>query len=569
MEAHDEWADGDRDGGVYLMATWYVRPDTSHSGTRNGTSYATAWGGWSSIVWGGAGVTAGDTLYVCGAHAYSAKVEIGAHAGTTTNRTTIRGDYEPDPGSLTFATGSNRWLENGRANTIIRNLTIRGGSTHCIFATAAATLSDYVGNTFISDNNNAALSFWASNGQNHADVLVEGNTFRCVGTGLAGGKAPTIEWFMSEAAGVSTLTRFKIRKNFFDRCNTAGSAFSVMQLRVDPVASTSCSITDLEIEGNTFRNCRGVCIRLRDDHTGDTYDRFKGVKIRNNAFYDCSETNTAGTGGCISVGSFGPSTTFGWGRNEVTGNRGYRIGGAAGGINCFYGSYYIANNYFEDLSTTTIDACAILVDYGCRDVLIMNNRWRNLPGKAGVFNSGAGIMVLNSTNIRCFGNVGQNMRIGLFIGSATGGIPNGQSAKLHNNTMFECTVYGIYMHADADRANVSMYNNTFQGTGHTVYNNSASAWSLEDYNNFDGFASGTYQHTLGANDKSESMTPYVRPDGSLKVPNTATIATVGTDNPLATSGTYVPGVTLANGRLRPGYTCIGAYMAVVPRAARA
>jgi len=34
------------------MATWYVRPNTSHSGSRNGTSYATAWGGWTEIVWG-------------------------------------------------------------------------------------------------------------------------------------------------------------------------------------------------------------------------------------------------------------------------------------------------------------------------------------------------------------------------------------------------------------------------------------------------------------------------------------------------------------------------------------
>lgn len=545
------------------MATWYVRPDTSHSGTRNGTSYATAWGGWSSIVWGGAGVVAGDTLYVCGAHAYSSGISIGAHGGTTTNRVTIRGDYTPDPGSITF-TGT-VFLTNGRANTILRGLTLTAGGSHCLFITDVATLSDYIENTFVSDAANSAFSIYGINGEDHVDVLIEGNTFRCTGRGLAAGKAATIEWFAAASGGVSTLTRFKIRNNVFENCNTAGTAVSVMQLRVDNAASTSCAITDLEVDGNVFRNYKGVAIRLRDDHTGDTYDRFKGVKVRNNTFFDGGEATTPGWGGCISIGSFGPSTTVGWGRNELTGNKGYRQVGAAGGINCFYGSYYIANNYFEDLSTNTIDGNAILVDLQCRDVLVFNNRWRNLTGKAGVVNSGVGVMVLNATNVRVFGNVGHAMKVGIHIGDDG----TGQSAKLHNNTMWGVTDYAIYMHADADRANVSMYNNTFQGTGHTVYNNSASAWSLEDYNNFDGFASGTYQHTLGSNDETQSMSAYVRDDGSLIVPNTATIATVGTDNPLATSGTYVPGVTLANGRLRPGYTCIGAYMAVVPRAARA
>jgi hypothetical protein len=544
------------------MAIWYVRPDTSHSGTRNGTSYATAWGGWTEIVWGGSGVAAGDTLYVCGAHTFSAGQSVGAHGGTTTNRTTIRGDFPADPGSILCV--GNVFLTQGRANTILRNLTFTAGTSHALFVTSAATLSDYIQNTFNSTAANSVFSLYGDNGQNHADVLIQGNTFRCSGAGLAAGKAATIEWFMSAAGGTSTLTRVKIKDNLFENCNTAGTAVSVMQLRVDNAASTSSSIVDLEVDGNIFRTYKGVAIRLRDDHTGDTYDRFKGVKVRNNQFYDGGEATTPGWGGCISIGSFGPSTTVGFGLNELSGNVGYRQIGAAGGINCFYGSYYIADNYFDDFATNTIDGNAILVDLQCRDVLVLNNRWRNLRGKAGVVNSGVGIMVLNATNIRVFGNVGYDMKVGIHIGDDG----TGQSAKVHNNTLWGCTDYAIYMHANADRSNVSMYNNTFQGTGYSVYNNSASAWSLENYNNFDGFASGTYQHTLGANDKTESMNDYVRPDGSLKVPSTATLATLGTDNPLALSGTYVSGVTLANGRQRPGFVPIGAYMAVLPRTAR-
>lgn len=545
------------------MATWYVRPDTSHSGTRNGTSYATAWGGWTEIVWGGSGVAAGDTLYVCGAHTFSAGRSVGAHGGTTTNRTTIRGDFPSDPGSITCS--GSVFLTNGRANTIIRNLTFTAGTSHAIFVTGAATLCDYIENTFNSTAAQPAFSFYSLNGENHVDVKVLGNTFRCAGnSGLAVGKAAALEWFVSNASALSTLTRVTISGNLFENCNIASPQGSVMQLRVDPAASTSSTIVDLIVEDNVFRTFKGIGLRLRDDHTGSTLGRFTGLRCRRNKFYDGSETSFPGWGGAMSIGSFGQSTTQGWGRNEITDNEVYRQQGAAGGINAFYGSYYIARNYFDDLETTTIDACAILIDFGCADVLVHNNTYRNLKGKAGVVNSGVGVMVLDSTNVRVFGNVGYNVRAGIHVGDKG----PGQSAVIHNNTTFGCIDYGIYMHADADRANVSMYNNTFQGTGYSVYNNSASAWSLENYNNFDGFASGTYQHTLGANDKTESMNDYVRPDGSLKVPSTATLATLGTDNPLALSGTYVSGVTLANGRLRPGYAPIGAYMAVLPRTAR-
>src|SRR5688500_10002169 len=98
------------------MATWYVRPDTSHSATRDGTSFATAWGGWSSIIWGGAGITAGDTLYVCGTHSAGAILGVGAHGATSSSRVTIRGDYAGDPGSIIFTTG-NFYLNVNRSYT--------------------------------------------------------------------------------------------------------------------------------------------------------------------------------------------------------------------------------------------------------------------------------------------------------------------------------------------------------------------------------------------------------------------------------------------------------------------
>lgn len=56
--------------------------------------------------------------------------------------------------------------------------------------------------------------------------------------------------------------------------------------------------------------------------------------------------------------------------------------------------------------------------------------------------------------------------------------------------------------------------------------------------------------------------------GELIVPSTATESSLATDNPLALAGTYVQGVHLQNGRMRPGFCPVGAYQAVLPKAIR-
>ena len=77
------------------------------------------------------------------------------------------------------------------------------------------------------------------------------------------------------------------------------------------------------------------------------------------------------------------------------------------------------------------------------------------------------------------------------------------------------------------------------------------------FNNAAGAYAGSGQSlTVGSNNVTAD--PQVRTDGSIR-PN----------SPCATTGIYAQGIPLSNGRLRPGYTPIGAYMAVVPRAARA
>jgi len=77
--------------------TWFVRPSGSSYGSGNGTSFANAWSGFSNIVWGAGGITAGDILYVCGTHSETLVVELSGSAG---NMISIRGDYTGNPGII-------------------------------------------------------------------------------------------------------------------------------------------------------------------------------------------------------------------------------------------------------------------------------------------------------------------------------------------------------------------------------------------------------------------------------------------------------------------------------------
>ena len=95
--------------GIASNATdWYVRPAGGTYGDENGTSYDNAWDGLMSVDWGEGGVTAGDTLYVCGLHIWEEVPSpsalsywtIGASGTDENTRITIRGDHPDDQGII-------------------------------------------------------------------------------------------------------------------------------------------------------------------------------------------------------------------------------------------------------------------------------------------------------------------------------------------------------------------------------------------------------------------------------------------------------------------------------------
>ncbi|MDD5232375.1 MAG: right-handed parallel beta-helix repeat-containing protein [Syntrophales bacterium] len=111
---------------------WYVRPAGSGYGSGDGTSYANAWSGFSRIVWGANGVTAGDVLYVCGTH--GEKLTVGA-SGASGAKIAIRGNYSGDPGVINPNYGANHCIDiSNRRYVAVEGLILRRSSASGINA---------------------------------------------------------------------------------------------------------------------------------------------------------------------------------------------------------------------------------------------------------------------------------------------------------------------------------------------------------------------------------------------------------------------------------------------------
>lgn len=113
-------------------------------------------------------------------------------------------------------------------------------------------------------------------------------------------------------------------------------------------------------------------------------------------------------------------------------------------------------------------------------------------------------------------------------------------------------------------ATVTVKNFAFRGDGR-AFNCSVGTFA-ETYSRVD--EAGAPGATLDATSVQANLGAYKEGNGALVMPDTATWATLATDNALAAAGTYVEGVQLMTGRMRPGSCPIGAYGAVLPGAAR-
>lgn len=497
------------------MTTWYVRPDASHSAIRNGTSYATAWGGWSSVVWGGAGIVAGDTLYVCGVHSAGVILEIGAHGATVSSRVTIRGDYAGDSGSITFTTG-NFYLNVNRSYTTVQNLTITAASYSCIGLGGAPLTGVHVRRCTLKGGGNSMVLFLAFNGWSYIDCIIDGNTF-LGGAGAVGGSA--IQWYATSAGSVTSLSNLQISNNTFIGCSAVRATILLKALNA---VAAGTKMADIVVSGNTFIACGAVMMEI---YGPDMYGRNTGIKVYNNMIRN--QTLVGIIGGGIVLGGFAQSLTADFGENIVRNNEAYELNGMSGFVNLFYGTYKVFDNYADGISTPTIDGNGVLFDHGCDNCEAFGNEFRNIRGTRadGYYDGGFGILVLDATNCKAYGNLIDGCVTGVAFGNKDGG----QSANVFNNSFLNCSQSGAYLTGGAEVTSNLVRNNIFTATRNTISSvkNNAAIWTGEASNCFHGFGDAS-RHTLHAT--TNTVDPQL--DGSYRPRSVA----------LVRKGTYLGGM---------------------------
>lgn len=523
------------------MATWYVRPNISHSVTRNGTSYATAWGGWSEIVWGALGVKGGDTLYVCGAHSIAATIQMGAHGATVSSRVTISGGYAPAPGSMTITAIGGVFFFIHRSYTTIEDLTITANKSNCCYNYPTTGVT-YQRCTFYGGVGAAAIGISAADTQAYSDLTITDNEF-IGGSGSPLGGA--ISWTVAASgAPVSSLSRVTIHNNTFTGC---GAERAVVQLRIEEGSNLAATMADIVITDNTFTDCPTLGIEV----VALSWAQNSGIRITGNKFYDMTNTSAAfNLGGAMGIGGFGHSLTTGFGSNLIERNEAYRITGPSGFLNLFYGTYLVRDNYAEDIVASQADGNALLFDHGCDGCVAYSNNFVRVTGNASTENSGCGIMILDAKNITVYGNKVKGCKVGIYVGNKAGG----QSGNIHNNIFQDCSYAGVHMLTTADMATNLIRNNVFTGPSSVPSARVISgAWTGESYNCFYGFGSAS-GHTLAATTKIDD--PMLESDGRPK-----------TGSPLIAAGVRLGGKGV-DYKTFQNPPCIGAYEYVRERSER-
>lgn len=465
------------------MTTWYVRPDASHGGANNGTSYANAWQGWPSVVWGVSGVSLADTLYICGAHSSATLLSLGAHlAASSAQQVTLRGDYAGDSGSFLF-TGTG-YLNSTRNYTTFKRLKITGMTGFaCILhaavaggiieeceligGTDGAKLNSSTVFTSVTVRNNL-IHGQSGMGINHtvgtgsitpSGILISGNT---VYEAAVYGIQVSVN---SSAWTTSRFDRCYLRSNTVRDC--PGGSIYFRSCHNDTTTAPTVYSTNIEVSGNTVDRC-GTIAGDSGSHGGITVMGAASPLIFRNTVRDTYVTG----GGIQTAKNIGPqifSNAVSWIRSGTP-------------TSAFQSGLPIDGNgiFFDNL---TVGGSA----YG--------NHISNLVS-TGAPSSGVGLAIWDSQNVRYFGNIVENCNVGVTYGNAS---ENNNAA--YNNTFINCGTGVIKVGTSALAGNMIAKNNILSrcATGFSIGTNPS---ITADYNCVHGATTPYSGISAGANDIS-------------------------------------------------------------------
>jgi len=458
--------------------TYYIREDKTHNATRDGLTYATAWGAeadgsWTEVVWGAgdSAVSAGDTLMVYGAHVLTVDLSFGASGATLGSETTI--DFTSS--TITFA--ASKSLQTSRSYYKIKGLTetCYAGKS-CIYQTAKNIEYD----TIDISGGSVGIRLEATAADLGTLVLKNSNIHNLSTTGL---------YWLAIDAITSVIDSVEVTDTAFSDITLNG-----IELRSESDAPNAY-LGSFKATGCSF-DTMTLGIAVANAGTETTYG-WGIVDINDNDFNNL--------GGAVVIRGFGAET---YGVNKANNNRVTNTTGATGGFNIFWNHHLsVFGNHISDGVTDTIDGNGILVDFGNDHIRVYENEINRMLGKTGVDNSGCALMVLDSTNVEEYNNYGTGNKTGLYANDLdTNPVLSPYNVFWMNNTFTGNIDYGILIRPGIDNieaAGITAENNilTSDGTGYAVYDVSTGGGDIiEDYNLFYGFDGGFSGHTTGAHD---------------------------------------------------------------------
>lgn len=135
-------------------------------------------------------------------------------------------------------------------------------------------------------------------------------------------------------------------------------------------------------------------------------------------------------------------------------------------------------------------------------------------------------------------------------------------AWVTNNTLAKGFGDGLRVYSPNGVSVVARNNLIYNNGGSGLYGTLSVGGITNTYNSVFGNTTSVTNVSLDATDSSANWSTYLEENGALKF----VTYSYASPNPAANFGTYVPGVSCLNGRAKPGWTPVGAYMGVVPRA---
>lgn len=528
------------------MTTWHVRPDASHGGNNAGTSYANAWQGWASIVWGAGGVVGGDTLVLHGMVPQSGgSLNVGAHgASSSAAPVIISGASEYAQGGVEL---NGAFFYSGRNYTEFHDLLIRRTGTLGSAMYFEAPIHQAVRRCEVTGNGTtAALAFGGNFSFN--DVYIEDNYIHSI-VGTPGSSGRGIAYLIS---GVGATP-----KNWFIRRNRIiGTPDTGLRITVETTAWDTAVFDGILIEDNFVEGCGGgIWVRM------GSIDPALSPVVYSSAL--TIRRNTSRSNGTLPGGAFGlpGGITFsGFRGPKCYSNRVEDVYVQGAGIQTAKNIYpLIWDNDIDGVrsgsplsayqSDLPIDGNGIFFDNLTQGGAAWGNRVRNLVS-TGLNNSGTAYAFWDCNSATFMGNVAIDCYRGASYGRS---VEYGN--KLINNTFVRCDVGVTKIGTSALTGNLTTRNNLFVDCPEAF--NIGTNPSIDE--NYSMIAGATTAYTGISQGANSSVVSDAFLDNSYR-PRSG--------SPVIGAGIYIPGARHMGGLRLNNPADIGAYKYQKKRALR-